>query len=407
MQALLDFLDALFHPKEPELSPVPVTTQSPNRMKIALASLICCFLFVRSTTSHEDVHFAKGIQYMDDYKYPEAIAEFDRSIQIDPNNWVAYYDRAICYGEMFERQKAFDGYAKAYALHKSTVTCNGLGIGHLGLDRIDVAKTYFAMAIQLDKSDHTGYFNMGFALNRQKQFAEALRYFNQALGIKADHVNSKLSKMDVLFSLEQYQACLEETESLIAMEAFDSDVYEFMGRSLNELEQFEKALLAFDKALSIDPENTTSHLHRATAYHSLERYAEEILDRTAVIEAFVEAKATNYLIGQSYFFRGAAKGNAGDFDGAIEDYNTSLTIEPNQSGTYINRSVTKIHVDDLEVACLDYDKAIQLEPSAEEIFTRYVSADPEVYEDFLIYCEISVELPEFDTRSQPKKLIHL
>lgn len=407
MQALLDFLDSLFHPKEPELSPVPVTTQSPNRMKIVLASLICCFLFVRSTTSHEDVHFAKGIQYMDDYKYPEAIAEFDLSIQLDPNNWVAYYDRSICYGEIFERQKAFDGYAKAYALKKSAITCNGLGIGHLGLEHIEVAKTYFAMAIQLDKSDHTGYFNMGFALNRQKQYAEALRYFNLALEKKADHVNSKLSKMDVLFSLKQYQACLQETESLIAMEAFDSDVYEYMGRSLSELEQFEKALVAFEKALSIDPENTTSHLHRASAYHSLERYEAEIPDRTAVIEAFVEAKASNYLIGQSYFFRGAAKGNAGDLDGAIEDYNTSLTFEPKQSGTYINRSVTKIQLGDLEGACLDYHKAIQLEPSAEEIFTRYVSADPEAYDDFLIYCEINNELPEFDTRSLPKNLIHL
>jgi tetratricopeptide (TPR) repeat protein len=376
-------------------------------MKIAIASLICCFLFIRSTPSLEDVHLQKGIQYMDAYQYPEAIAEFDLSIQINPKNWVAYYDQSICYGEINERQKAFDGYTKAYALKKSAVTSNGMGIGHLGLDRIDVAKTYFAMAIQLDKSDHTGYFNMGFALNREKQFEEALRYFNLALGLKPDHVNSKLSKMDVLFTLEQYQACLEETESLVAMEAFDSDVYEYMGRSLSELEQFEKALVAFDKAISIDPENLSSYLHRASANHSLERYEAEIPDRTIVIESFVEAKATNYLIGQSYFFRGAAKGNAGDLDGAIEDYNISLTYEPKQSGTYINRSVTKIQMGDLEGACVDYQHAIQLEPSAEEIFTRYVSADPEAYEDFLIDCEIGDELPEFDVRTQPKKLTHL
>ncbi len=376
-------------------------------MKIAFASLICCFLFISSTPNLADAHLQKGIQYMEAYQYPEAIAEFDQSIQINPDNWVAYYDRSICLGEVNERQKAFDGYAKAFVLKKSAVTCNGMGIGYLGLHQIDKAKTYFAMAIKLDKSDHTGYFNMGFALNREKKFEEALRYFNISLGIKSDHVNSKLSKMDVLFTLEQYQACLEETKSLIAMEAVDSDVYEYMGRSLVKLGQFEKAVNAFDNALRINPDNLTSNLFRAEAYKNLENFEAEILDRTVVIKAFVESSESNYLIGQSYFFRGTAKGNANDHQGAIEDYNTSLTYEPNQSGTYFNRSIAKIKLGELEGACQDYHHAIKLEPSSEEIFNSYLSNDQEAYDDFLIHCEIGEAVPDLETRSQPKKRIHL
>lgn len=376
-------------------------------MKIALASLICCFLFISSTPSQGDVHLEKGIQYMDAYQYPEAIAEFDLSIQINPRNWLAYYDRSICYGEINERQKAFDGYVKAHALKKSAVTCNGMGIGYLGLNQIDMAKTYFAKAIKLDKSNHTGYFNMGFALNRESKFDEALRYFNISLGLKSDHVNSKLSKMDVLFTLEQYQACVEVAASLIAMEAIDSDVYEYMGRSLVKLGQFEKAVTAFDNALGINPDNLTSNLFRAEAYKNLENFEAEILDRTVVIEAFIESKESNYIIGQSYFFRGTAKGNVEDHQGAIEDYNTSLAYEPNQSGTYFNRSIAKINIGDLVGACHDYHQAIQLEPSAEEIFNTYLSEDPEAYDDFLIHCEIGDAVPDFKTRIQPKKLIHL
>ena len=112
---------------------------------------------------------------MDEFKYPEAIAEFDLSIQINPKNWLAYYDRSICYGETNERQKAFEGYVKAYSLKKSAVTSNGLGIGHLGLNRFEEARKYFAIAIKLDKSDHIGFYNMGFALNREKKYEEAWR----------------------------------------------------------------------------------------------------------------------------------------------------------------------------------------------------------------------------------------
>ncbi len=50
-------------------------------MKILFASLICCFLFVGSAPSQDDVHINKGTQFMDEFKYPEAIAEFDILIQ--------------------------------------------------------------------------------------------------------------------------------------------------------------------------------------------------------------------------------------------------------------------------------------------------------------------------------------
>jgi tetratricopeptide (TPR) repeat protein len=376
-------------------------------MKILFASLICCFLFVGSTPSQDDVHIDKGTQFMDEFKYPEAIAEFDLSILINPKNWLAYYDRSICYGEINERKKAFDGYVKAYSLKKSAVTSNGLGIGHLGLHRFEQAKRYFAIAIKLDKSDHIGFYNMGFALNREKKYEEALRYFNLALGLKSDHVNTKLSKMDVLFSLKQYEACFQETGSLVSLGEEAIDVYEYMGRSLVKLHRFELAIVAFNKALIIDPENLTSILYRAEANKNLERYEEEIADRTTVLNAFVEAKESNFIIGQSFFFRGTAKGNSDDHTGAIQDYNKSLEYEPNQGGTYFNRAVAKINVGDLEGACQDYHKAVLLEPASEEIFKTYLLEDPGVFDDFLKYCDIGEALPDFKSSIKRHKMIKI
>ncbi len=376
-------------------------------MKILFASLICCFLFVGSTPSQDDVHINKGTQFMDEFKYPEAIAEFDLSIQINPKNWLAYYDRSICYGETNERQKAFDGYVKAYSLKKSAVTSNGLGIGHLGLNRFEEARKYFAIAIKLDKSDHIGYYNMGFALNREKKYEEALRYFNLALKLKSDHVNTKLSKMDVLFSMEQYEACFLETESLVSLGVEESDVYEYLGRSLVKLDKSEMAIVAFNKALVIDPENLTSVLFRAEAYKNLDRYEEEVADRTTVLNAFVEAKESNFIIGQCYFFRGTAKGNSDDHTGAIQDYNKSLEYEPNQGGTYFNRAVAKINLGDLEGACKDYHKAVELEPASKEYFNTYLLEDEGVFDAFLNYCDIGESNPDFKSSIKTQKMIKI
>ncbi len=92
-----------------------------------------------------------------------------------------------------------------------------------------------------------------------------------------------------------------------------------------------------------------------------------------------------YLTGQSYYYRGIAKGNAGDNRGALQDFNQSLAISGDAAGTYFNRAITKIHLNDLAGALRDYQKAKSLEPSV--AFDDYLKEEPKDYAGFLAYCK--------------------
>jgi tetratricopeptide (TPR) repeat protein len=63
---------------------------------------------------------------------------------------------------------------------------------------------------------------------------------------------------------------------------------------------------------------------------------------------------------EAYFNRGIIKRESGDIDGAIQDYDMAIQINPDQSQTYNNRGNARRDKGDLHGAMADYDAAMHL-----------------------------------------------
>ena len=65
----------------------------------------------------------------------------------------------------------------------------------------------------------------------------------------------------------------------------------------------------------------------------------------------------------AYCGRGTAKGNKGDYDGAIADFDRAIAINPNYAEAYYNRGLVKAEQGDYDGAIADYDRAIAINPN--------------------------------------------
>jgi hypothetical protein len=60
------------------------------------------------------------------------------------------------------------------------------------------------------------------------------------------------------------------------------------------------------------------------------------------------------------YYKGVAKGELGDYIGAIQDYNKAIELNPNHADAYYNRGLAKIKLGQKDSGCLDPSKAGEL-----------------------------------------------
>ncbi|NJX16146.1 tetratricopeptide repeat protein [Tamlana crocina] len=163
-------------------------------------------------------------------------------------------------------------------------------------------------------------------------------------------------------------------------------------RSNNSNEKIE----LLTQAIALEPKNWDAYFYRALAKNDMGDYGGAIVDYSKIIVEAPDAD-TYYNRGNSRFsikdFTGAKEDYAkaymlddsfidalyslacvkfelGEYEEAIEDFNTVIKKVPNQPNTYILRAAAYRALENYEKAAQDYSTAIYIEPSADAFYNR-------------------------------------
>ena len=71
---------------------------------------------------------------------------------------------------------------------------------------------------------------------------------------------------------------------------------------------------------------------------------------------------TSELTAEEWFNSAYEKGESGDYQGAIADYNQAINIKPDYADAYYNRGIAKSDLGDKQGAIADYNQAIKIKP---------------------------------------------
>jgi len=138
------------------------------------------------------VHFDAGVELVNQGKFKEAIAEFDRAIQIDSNYTPAYNNRGLAYYKLQQSQLAIQDFGEAIRLDSNfAIAYDNRGLVYIQIGQYQRAVQDFTEAIRIDSNITDAYVNRALAYTRLNIDTKAQQDFDQAVKLGYDPVSLK------------------------------------------------------------------------------------------------------------------------------------------------------------------------------------------------------------------------
>jgi serine/threonine-protein kinase len=210
-----------------------------------------------------EVHFALGSVYLRTGKFPEAIAELKRGLQLAPNSDEGYVRLGNAYMESGQKDEAIAAYKKAIEVNQYYWGHHiVLGNAYFSIGQTEQALAEFKRVTELDPDNVRGWDNLGNALQRLGRTEESLPAYQKS--IELEPTWSAYSNLgNTYFMLKRYNEAIQAFEKATQLGPNQELAMGNLGDAYRASGQKDKAMATYDKAialafqdLQVNPQNT-------------------------------------------------------------------------------------------------------------------------------------------------------
>jgi len=302
----------------------------------------------------ENKYLFRANSYMALEEFDLALADFNSSIEIDPEFARAYFRRGILYKKMELLENAAKDFKKAIELNPEyDDAMTELGFIHIQMGKKDAMK-YFNKAIKINPCAEN-YFS------RVAARAEMLKRENAIKNFASGKVTKDDCYADCTFNEKQVKDDIKDLDKAIAFEPEDAYYLRLRVSRYNYLKQYENALSDSEKLLELEPDDEELHLAMAYCKYNTDKFAEAIEGIDAYLK-MIDGTGDDFL----YQTRGNANYELGNFEDAINDLSKSLVLKET-SESYYYRGLTNYKLKHYIQSYKDLQKALELNSEIESI----------------------------------------
>ncbi|MBD2483077.1 tetratricopeptide repeat protein [Planktothrix sp. FACHB-1365] len=154
---------------------------------------------------------------------------------------------------------------------------------------------------------------------------------------------------------ENFEDALLCFEKVIELEPDNHKAWCNRGIALADLGRLEKAINSYDKALEIEPDCHAAWYNRGITLYDLGKYEE-------AINSFDKALEFKPDYHEALCYRGIALGNLGRLEEAINSFDKALEFKPDYHEVWCNRGIALGNLGKYEEEINSYDKALEFKP---------------------------------------------
>jgi tetratricopeptide (TPR) repeat protein len=230
-------------------------------------------------------HYNSGEKYYEGGNFDQAIVEFTKTIELNPNYIDAYQYRAIAYVQLREYDLALADLDKAISLNPDDAYLFHVrGVFYKEIGDFDRALADQNKAIDLDPQYVDAYLERGISYGSKGDYDNALADFNKAIELDPSYALPYNSRGYTYFLLSDYESALVDFNKAIKFDPNIIEAYQNRGALYGITGDHNRAVADFNKVIELNPNDALAYFNRGLSYKFLGEISDAIKDFEHVLE---------------------------------------------------------------------------------------------------------------------------
>lgn len=213
-------------------------------------------------------HMRRGVTLEQAGKIPEAIAEEEQALEVDPKQVQVHINLIALYGQTNQFEKAEEHYHAAVNLNPNQAEAHyNYGVLLIREGKSREAARAFQEVVRVNPFYAEAHHNLGFLLEQQGRLAEALQHYQEAIANRPNYRLAHFHAGRILANQNQYDAAIQQFLKTLTPEDESTPRYLYaLAATYARAGDREKALDYFHKA-----RDAAAARHQSELLRSIER----------------------------------------------------------------------------------------------------------------------------------------
>jgi tetratricopeptide (TPR) repeat protein len=199
-----------------------------------------------------EAYYFRGRAYERQLKYAEALTDYSRAIEINPQYVEAFIGVAKTYSNQGRYAEAIAAYDQAIQLQPAYADAYfGRGITYSNMGIYDQAIANYDRAIQLQPDYFEVYINRGSVYVQKSDYDRAIADYDQAIRLKPEDAMAHIYRGRVYAQKGDYNRAIANYDQAIQLKPDYAGAYSSLGDAYTALDETRKAIESYQQALQI------------------------------------------------------------------------------------------------------------------------------------------------------------
>jgi tetratricopeptide (TPR) repeat protein len=244
----------------------------------------------------------------------------EAALEIDEKREVAHFHLGFTNWQLGKTDQAFKNYARSLELDPEfRVAYENRAELNLSLNNLELALKDSEKALSFKSRNAATYRLRGHVAEAQNKFSDAITYYDQAIALEHNSYFAYEDRAWAKIYIGDSEIAYDDCEVMIKQKPESPYGYRCRAKANYNLDNLPKSIEDLDQALKLDAKYEPARFDRGIVKLALNQPDLAIEDYTKTISA-------KFRLAESYLYRGIARENAANVEGALVDYQKALDL---------------------------------------------------------------------------------